>query len=113
VSLQIRTEKPRDGAAVVAVEGELDVHSSPALKEAIVQLVDDGTLQLVIDLDGVDYLDSTGLGVLLGGTRRATAAGGTLSLICSNERLLRILEITGLNRLLRISRDQDEALQAA
>jgi anti-sigma B factor antagonist len=87
------------GHTVLEVFGEVDVHTAPALRDRMADGVDSGPHDLVVDLSGVDFLDSTGLGVLVGGLTRARAAGGDLSLVCSRIPLLRLLEITGLDEV--------------
>jgi anti-sigma B factor antagonist len=89
----------RDGAAVVTVSGEVDVATAPRLREQIVALVDDGERRIVCDLEAVDFLDSTGLGVLVGALKRARTHGGDLVLVCTRTSLLKVFEITGLTRV--------------
>jgi anti-sigma B factor antagonist len=87
------------GHAVVEVRGEVDVYTSSVLRERLVELIDGGSERVVVDLDRVDFLDSSGLGVLVGALRRLRTAGGELSLVCSNEKLLKIFRITALDRV--------------
>jgi anti-sigma B factor antagonist len=84
------------GRTVVAVAGEVDVYTAPQLRDCLTDLVGAGSHHLVVDMSAVRFLDSTGLGVLVGGLKKVRAAGGTLELVCSSERLLRIFSITGL-----------------
>jgi len=100
----------RDGVAVIVLGGEVDVYTSPQLKQKMVDLLNQGTTRLVIDLSAVEYLDSTGLGVLIGGLKRAREREGDLRLICDNLRILRIFEITGLTKIFDIFRSEAEAL---
>jgi anti-sigma B factor antagonist len=87
---------------VVEVGGEIDVYTAPKLREQLVTLVQAGHYHLVVDLEGVDFLDSTGLGVLVGGLKRVRAHDGTLRLICTQERVLKIFRITGLTKVFPI-----------
>jgi anti-sigma B factor antagonist len=87
------------GHAVVEVRGEVDVYTSSVLRERLVELIVGGAKRVVVDLDRVDFLDSSGLGVLVGALRRLRTAGGELSLVCSNEKLLKIFRITALDRV--------------
>ncbi len=109
LSLTSRDEGIR---TVVGVGGEIDVYTAPKLREQIVKLVDDGRYHLVIDMEDVEFLDSTGLGVLVGGLKRARAHDGSLRLVCTQERILKIFRITGLTKVFPIYATVDEALAA-
>ena len=100
----------RDGYTVLAVRGEVDVYTAPALRDRIADLLDSGQQQLVIDLGGVEFLDSTGLGVLVAGLNRAREVGGSLSLVCPQERVLKLFRITGLDEVFTVHSTVDEAL---
>lgn len=111
MNLRVETRTPREGVAVIALSGEADVYTSPRIKQEIVDLLNNGTAKLVVDLTSVEYLDSTGLGVLIGGLKRARERDGDLKLICDNLRILRIFEITGLTKIFDIYRSESEALE--
>ncbi len=87
---------------VLQVGGEVDVYTAPRLRERLIELVDGGARQVVVDLGAVEFLDSTGLGVLVGAHKRLRAAGGTLSLVCTREPLLKIFRITALDQVFRL-----------
>ena len=84
--------------------------TAPALRDRIADLLDSGQHQLVIDLGGVEFLDSTGLGVLVAGLNRAREVGGSLSLVCPQERVLKLFRITGLDEVFTVHATVDEAL---
>jgi anti-sigma B factor antagonist len=84
---------------VLEVGGEVDVYTAPRLRERLIELVEGGARHVVVDLSRVEFLDSTGLGVLVGALKRLRAAGGTLGLVCAHERLLKIFRITALDRV--------------
>jgi anti-sigma B factor antagonist len=109
LSLATRTEGDR---TVVSVTGEIDVYTAPKLREQIVSLVDEGQYHLIIDMSGVEFLDSTGLGVLVGGLKRVRAHDGSLSLVCDEERILKIFRITGLTKVFPIHATVAEAVGA-
>ena len=88
-----------DGRTIVSVGGEIDVYTAPKLRDKITELVGGGTYNLVIDMAGVEFLDSTGLGVLVGGLKKVRAHDGSLDLVCTQERLLKIFRITGLAKV--------------
>lgn len=99
-----------DGRTVVAVGGEIDVYTAPRLRDTIASLVAAGKYDLVIDLSAVEFLDSTGLGVLVGGLKKVRAHDGSLALVCDQDRLLKIFRITGLAKVFAIHADQASAL---
>jgi anti-sigma B factor antagonist len=98
-----------DGATIVAVEGEIDVYTAPKLRDKITELVADGVYHLIIDMEKVEFLDSTGLGVLVGGLKKVRAHDGSLQLICNQERLLKIFRITGLAKVFTIHESAEAA----
>jgi len=95
---------------VVAVGGEIDVYTAPKLRDTITDLVAGGSYQLVVDLTAVEFLDSTGLGVLVGGLKKVRAHDGGLELVCNSDRLLKIFKITGLAKVFAIHESADAAL---
>jgi anti-sigma B factor antagonist len=102
-----------EGAAtVVEVGGEIDVYTAPKLREEIISLVESGHYRLVLDMEGVEFLDSTGLGVLVGGLKRVRAHDGALHLVCTQERILKIFRITGLTKVFPIHATVADAVQA-
>ena len=107
LSLETRTE---GDWTIIAVGGEIDVYTAPKLREALVDLVNAGRYFLVVDVEKVDFLDSTGLGVLVGGLKKVRAHNGSMRLICNQERLLKIFRITGLAKVFAIHGSQAEAL---
>lgn len=84
--------------AVLRIAGEIDVYTAPDLRQRVVDLVDNGTRHIVADLRGVDFLDSTGLGALVGSLKRLRLCQGSLTLVTSGGRILQLFQITGLIR---------------
>ncbi|NLC57769.1 MAG: STAS domain-containing protein [Armatimonadetes bacterium] len=99
-------------AVVAEVVGEVDVYTAPRLKDRLLQFEREGKRNIVVDLAQVGFIDSVGLGVLIGGLRRARAGGGTLVLAGPNPRIRRILDITGLSSAFTVVQDVPEALEA-
>jgi anti-sigma B factor antagonist len=87
---------------VLEVGGEVDVYTAPRLRERLIELVDEGARKVVVDLGRVDFLDSTGLGVLVGASKRLRIAGGTFAVVCAKEPLLKIFRITALDQIFRL-----------
>jgi anti-sigma B factor antagonist len=108
LSLNDRREGDR---TVLEVAGEVDVYTAPKLREKLVELVGDGHYKIVVDMTKVEFLDSTGLGVLVGGLKRVRSHDGSLSLVCNQERILKIFRITGLTKVFPMYDSLDEALQ--
>ncbi len=108
MELDISTE--RDGSTCrITVTGEVDVYTSPMLKSHIVDAVDDGCVDLVIDLEGVGFIDSSGLGVLVSGLRRVKEQSGSMRIICTRDGILKIFRITGLDKVFPIFSNADDA----
>ena len=94
---------------VVAVKGEVDLYTAPSLKERVADLVSAGRSRIAVDLAGVEFMDSTGLGVLIGGLKRCKEAGGSLTLVAPREPVLKILAITGLDKVFAIHDNVEQA----
>jgi anti-sigma B factor antagonist len=91
-----------NGISVLTVRGEVDVYTAPRLRERLVELAGEGHYRVIVDLEGVDFLDSTGLGVLVGGLKRLRSHDGDLQLVCTQHRILKVFEITGLTKVFSI-----------
>jgi anti-sigma B factor antagonist len=99
--------------SVVDVKGEIDVYTAPKLREKLIELVSEGSYDIVVNLEGVDFLDSTGLGVLVGALKRVKAHDGSLGLVCTQDKILKIFKITGLTKVFPIHGSVDEAVGAS
>ncbi len=104
------TPRTEGNATVIEVSGEIDVYTAPKLREQIIDLVTGGAYHLVIDMEKVEFLDSTGLGVLVGGLKRVRAHEGSLALVCTQDRILKIFKITGLTKVFPIHNSVADAL---
>jgi anti-sigma B factor antagonist len=109
MNLTIVARTPNETTCVLSIEGEVDVFTSPRLKQEIVERAESGTKRLIVDLSKVEYLDSTGLGVLIGGLKRFREVEGNLALLGPGMRILRIFEITGLDKIFDIYQSEEEA----
>ncbi|MDQ6641358.1 MAG: anti-sigma factor antagonist [Actinomycetota bacterium] len=101
-----------DDVTIVVVGGEIDVYTAPKLRDKITELVGDDRYHLVIDMENVEFLDSTGLGVLVGGLKKVRAHDGSMEIVCSQDRLLKIFRITGLAKVFTIHDSEASALAA-
>lgn len=109
LTITTRTVDPFD---VIEIGGEVDVYTAPRLRESIVEAVEAGRHRLIIDVQKVEFLDSTGLGVLVGALKRVRADGGSLDIVCTQDRILKIFEITGLDKVFGLHATVDEARAA-
>ena len=91
-----------DGVATVSVRGEVDVYTAPQLRECLYGVVADGIGRVVLDLSAMSFIDSTGLGVIVGTLKRLREGGGDLLLRSPSRSTLKVLEITGLTRIIEI-----------
>jgi len=107
------TKSTEDGAFVVTVDGELDMFTAPALKEALFDGISQGHRQLVVDLTRVGFLDSTTLGVLVGGLRRVRAEQGNMHLVVDHPHLNKMFRITGFDAVFPIHKSLEDALRAS
>jgi anti-sigma B factor antagonist len=101
--------QPDERTSVVALEGELDLGRAPSLKWALVDSVDAGYKQLVVDLTRVRFMDSTALSVLVG-VNRSLDVGARLAIVCVNTNVLKIFELSGMDGAFAIFPTLDEAL---
>jgi len=87
---------------VITVSGEVDLASSPQLDDAIISTLDSGAKAVAIDLTDVSFMDSSGLGVIVRGLKRCREAEIDLDLVITNERVLKVFGITGLDQVIPI-----------
>jgi len=112
VDIKIDTKTLNNAAQVVEVQGEIDVYTSPKVKEIITELIEKGNYNLIINLEGVRYIDSTGLGVLIGALKRVREKDGCINLVCNNPQIKKIFNITGLVKIFGIYKTEEEASKA-
>jgi anti-sigma B factor antagonist len=111
ISIDIKVEARKSGDwAVVDVEGEVDVFTAPKLREQIIALLTGGSTRIVVNLEKVGFMDSTGLGVLVGGLKRVKEKEGTLALAGAHGTVLRVLNVTGLNSVFPLHDTVDQAV---
>ena len=94
---------------VLKPSGDLDVYTVGSLRDAIGRMIEDATPKVVVDLDGVPFMDSSGLGALMGGVRRLREAGGDLAIACTKEQHLKLFAITGFGEGVSIAPTIEEA----
>lgn len=102
-----------DDCAVLQITGEVDVYTAPQLRERVVELIGSGFIHLIADLRDVEFLDSTGIGALVGSLRRVRVHDGSLMLVTDSPRILEIFKITGLNHAFAMYPAISEAIDAS
>jgi anti-sigma B factor antagonist len=112
VNFQINDQEIDADTHVIELGGEIDLYTAPEFKERLVQVIEEGKKQVIVDLSKATFIDSTTLGVLVGGVKRLRPTGGTLVLVCSDQNIVKIFEITGLDRVFPIHETRDEALSS-
>jgi len=108
MELDISTEHIGD-VCEIKLNGEIDVYTAPRLKEEIVALIESGCSNVIVDLEKVAFIDSSGLGVLVSALRRARERDGAVRIVCTRENILKIFRITGLDKVFPIFSDAAEA----
>lgn len=110
MELDIRSEQ-QGSVCTITLDGEVDVYTAPQLKEELVSLIQGGCSYLIIDMERVAFIDSSGLGVLVSALRRAREKDGAVRIVCKQESVLKIFRITGLDKVFPIFSDVAEAAQ--
>jgi anti-sigma B factor antagonist len=106
------SDESRDGASIVSVHGEVDVATAPMLRDRLNLVIDRDQGIVVVDLLGVTFIDSTGLGVLIGALQRSGDDARELRIVAAEPRILKVFEITGLTGLFSIHASADDAISA-
>jgi anti-sigma B factor antagonist len=112
MNFDIKTEQIGDDAYVISLGGEVDLYTAPEFKQQLLEVVAQGAKQVIVDLSATTFIDSTTLGVLVGGVKRLRANDGQLSLVCSDRNITKIFEITGLDRVFAIYETREAAVSA-
>ena len=110
MNFQISDTAVDETTHVIELGGEVDLYTAPEFKERMVQVIEDGKKHVVVDLSKATFIDSTTLGVLVGGVKRLRPAGGSLTLVCTDQNICKIFEITGLDRVFSIHESREDAL---
>jgi len=108
MELDISTDVSGD-VCTMRIDGEVDVYTAPRLKEALVTAIEGGCVNIIVDLERVGFIDSSGLGVLVSGLRRARERDGAVRIVCTRDNILKIFRITGLDKVFPIFADAAEA----
>ena len=110
MKLDIRTVRRID-VCTVTLDGVIDVNTVPRLRKELLSLIQDGCTHLVVDLRKVSFIDSSGLGVLIGALRRTREKDGVVRIVCTSEDILKIFKISGLHKVFPIFSDPAKAAE--
>jgi anti-sigma B factor antagonist len=111
MNFDIKTEQLGDDAYLISLSGEVDLYTAPDFKQQLLQVIGDGAKQVIVDFSQTTFIDSTTLGVLVGGVKRLRPNGGQLLLVCSDRNITKIFEINGLDRVFTIYPTRVEAVE--
>jgi anti-sigma B factor antagonist len=111
MNFDIKTEHLGGTTYVVSLAGEVDLYTAPEFKQQLIDVIEEkGGRNVVVDFTDTTFIDSTTLGVLVGGVKRLRAKDGQLSLVCSDRNITKIFEITGLDRVFTIHPSREDAV---
>ncbi len=107
---ELAEERSDEGAHIICVRGEIHVSTAPQFSQRLASAIDSGKTAMVLDMSGVEFIDSTGLSVLLNGLRLVTQMHGRMALVCANPTVLRLFQITNLDDTFDIFDDRAKAV---
>lgn len=109
--LHIETANTK-GIPIIRLNGELDAYTCAQLREEMIEVIENSSPNIVVDMSDVEYIDSSGLGTLVGGLKRSSEKGGKIAVVCVAGQIRKVFEITGLEKVFPIFDDEAEALAA-
>jgi anti-sigma B factor antagonist len=110
VAYEIRSWEAGPQAHVITASGELDLNAAPALRDTLIRLIELDRVELIVDMGEATFIDSTVIGVLVGRLKGLRKVGGSLTLVCRDDNVLRTFEIAGIGRAFTIHGTLTEAL---
>lgn len=108
--LEVREGRGDGQVMTLTLEGELDLATAPKVREPLDRAIDSGTRRILVDMLGCGFIDSTGLGVLLHAAKRLEESGGAMALVCVDDQIKRLLELTMIDRTIPVFATREEAL---
>ncbi len=112
MNFDIKTEQLSPEAYVISLAGEVDLYTAPEFKQQLLEVIGPGGKEVDVDCTDTTFIDSTTLGVLVGGVKRLRTNDGQLSLVCSDRNITKIFEITGLDKVFTIYGTREDAVAA-
>lgn len=110
--LELNVRHVANNLPVIDVKGEVDVYTAPKFKSTMIDLIDQGNYNLIVNLTNVQYMDSAGLGALVSGLKRVREHNGTVNLVSPTVPVQRVLDITRLSKILNIYQNEQQAIDA-
>src|SRR4026209_2442563 len=110
MNFDIKTEPIGGDAYIISLAGEVDLYTAPEFKQQLLDVIGKGAKNVIVDFSDTTFIDSTTLGVLVGGVKRLRTNDGQLSLVCSHRTITKMLWITGLDRVFTIHSTREEAV---
>ena len=110
MNFEVKTEHLGDHTYVISLAGEVDLYTAPEFKQQLLEAIEEGARDVIVDLSRATFIDSTTLGVLVGGVKRLRPNEGQLSVVSEDRNIVKIFEITGLNRVFTIYATRGEAI---
>jgi anti-sigma B factor antagonist len=107
----VETTRIAGDTILLALEGQVDLHTAPELRDHLVSAIEDGAVNVVVDLSDTTFIDSMTLGVLLGAVKRLRPRGGQLRVVCGDPNIRKIFEITLLDRVFSLYATREAALE--
>jgi anti-sigma B factor antagonist len=108
---EVESARLGDDTVLIALTGQVDLHTAPELRDELVGAIEGGALNIVVDLSRATFIDSMTLGVLLGAVKRLRPRGGRLRIVCTDPNIRKIFEITLLDRVFALYRTREAALE--
>ena len=110
MNFDIKPEPLSESSYAISLAGEVDLYTAPEFKQQLLDVIGQGAKDVVVDFSNTTFIDSTTLGVLVGGIKRLRPSGGSLALVCTDQNIRKIFEITGLDRVFPIHDSREAAL---
>jgi len=110
--LELNVRRAAGDVPVIDLRGEVDVYTAPKFKTAMIDLIDQGSYNVIVNLSNVQYMDSAGLGALVSGLKRVREHNGTINLVSPTVPVQRVLDITRLSKILNIYSSEQQAVDA-
>jgi anti-sigma B factor antagonist len=100
-----------EGVPIIDLSGEVDAYTCSAFRDMMIEVIEQGHPNIVVSMAEVEYIDSSGLGTLVGGLKRSSEKGGKIAVVCNSHQIRKVFEITGLEKVFPVFEDETEAVR--